>query len=101
MLTISQLLETIPALSENAEGLLSGGFGSMQLSGGLSLPTRNNTGCKNTFCDNSICSTVNRDCENTYCYSSSCSNSPCANEYCTPPTPTLNSSTNCINPACP
>ncbi len=81
MKSIQQMLENIPALSENAEGQLTGGFSSMQLNSDGLGPVYSNPSCKNPQCKNPECS--NPYCDNPNCGNPGCLNPSCYNPHCT------------------
>lgn len=69
------MLDNIPALSENAEGQLTGGFSSMQLNSDGLGTVYYNPSCKNPQC-------MNPECSNPYCTNPYCRNPECFNPYC-------------------
>lgn len=83
---IKNLLENVPALSSDAEGMLVGGFSSASLT---SWPRKvENTNCAksssgtNENCGGCTCTSPNPNCNNHYCSNPSCRNPNCTDPYC-------------------
>lgn len=92
---IQNLLENVPALSSDAEGMLVGGFSSTSLTSGF-------IGGKNTNCAKSNSGT-NENCGGCLCTAPNphCSNPHCSNPSCTNPNCTVISPYPEINDVCP
>lgn len=74
---LSDVIDLLPALSEDSEGMLSGGFLGVSVS---SRTSDKNETCANGKCDNENC--TNDVCSNSICTNKICSNGSCTNNIC-------------------
>ena len=87
--TLFECSIAIPAIENDKEGLLVGGFSGISVIDGF--PSINKD-CLNAPCDNG-------NCVNYVCYNDSCDNKPCGNSASGTPTPTptsVGAVTNCL-----
>lgn len=92
---LSDVIHLLPALSEDSEGMLSGGF--LGVSASSRTSDKNET-CTNKTCSNGVCESTNDTCTNSKCYNNG-NNGACTNNICYTTT-TTSSPTIIINNVC-